>query len=350
MSRLQDAFALHDIARQADEAGQVERGRLILAGARALEAAAVADATAMRGYDPPPEGHRDPASIFVNWSDFWQTDHAETDWLFEPILARGRGHAIFASRKTGKSLVTLWMAATLATGGEPVRVVYLDYEMTGADLDERLTDMGYGPATDLSRLRYALLPSLPPLDTPDGGAALLHIVAAEQAAHPRDDLAVIIDTTSRAVTGDENSADTIRAFYRWTGLGLKQRGVTWARLDHAGKDATRGQRGSSAKDDDVDIIWRLDKAEDGYALIREAARMGWVPEKTALRRHDDPLRFTAQLLFWPEGTKALADLLDKLGLPAEATRQVARKALTDAGQTASTTVLAAAVKYRKGSG
>src|SRR5204862_406235 len=143
--------------------------------------------------------------LFVNWAKFWADDRPENDWILDQLLARGRGHAFWAAQKTGKSLVTLWMAASLATREDPIRVVYLDYEMTEDDLYERLSDMGYGPETDLSRLRYAVLPALAPLDHPEGGAALLEVVDTEQAAYPDHHVVLIIDTTSRAVAGDESS-------------------------------------------------------------------------------------------------------------------------------------------------
>src|SRR5207249_3684126 len=104
---------------------------------------------------------------------------------------------------------------------------------------------------------------------------------------------------------DENSADTIRAFYRYTGLGLKKRGVTSARLDHSGKDGTKGRRGSSAKGDDVDVIWRVERTNEGLILKRDAARMGWVPERVPLRRLDDPLRYVIATGSWPAGTRDL---------------------------------------------
>ena len=53
--------------------------------------------------------------------------------------------------------------------------------MTPDDLDERLREMGYGPGSDLSNLHYATLPSLPPLDTPEGGKAVAEPAAEEPA-------------------------------------------------------------------------------------------------------------------------------------------------------------------------
>jgi hypothetical protein len=56
---------------------------------------------------------------------------------------------------------------------------------------------------------------------------------------------VVIDTVSRAIDGEENSNDT------W----LNQLGIAMIRLDHSGKDETKGMRGGSAKSGDVDAVW-----------------------------------------------------------------------------------------------
>lgn len=310
------------------------------------EAEAIAEearAWAIANGEPIPKG----PGPFVDWLDFWSRERSDPEWLYEQVLARGRGHSFYAAQKTGKSLALLWLAATLATGDDPVTVVYVDYEMGDDDLFERLTDMGYGPESDLSRLRYLMLPQLEPLDTQEGAAQLLELVDDTLEAWPDHHLAVVIDTYSRAVAGEENSSDTTRAFYRHTGLQLKRRGVTWARADHSGKDTSRGQRGSSAKGDDVDVIWKVTRSDDGLVLEKDAARMGWVPERVPLRRHDDPLRFSVAAAAWPEGTKALGERLDVLGVPRTASVKTARAALTAAGDTASQQKLAAAVRYRK---
>ena len=186
---------------------------------------------------------------------------------------------------TGKSLLLLEMCAALATGkailgraaSEPVDVLYVDYEMTPADLLDRLTTFGYGPDDDLSRLHYALLPSIDPLDTHTGGLTIISAAIAYRCA------LVCIDTTARAVSGPENEADTFRAFYRHTGLGLKAAGIALVRNDHTGKDAGKGQRGSSAKNDDVDIVWEMTRADNGmFTMTATHRRMGWVPEKVGL--------------------------------------------------------------------
>ena len=154
---------------------------------------------------------------------------------------RGRQAGLFAPAGLGKSLLAVDVSAAKATGrpvlGQPaqapVSVVYIDMEMTPEDLRERLGDLGYGEDDDFSNLHYYQLTALPPLDTIEGGDALMAIVERY------DPEVVVLDTMARVVAGDENSADTFRAFFRCTGCRLKAAGVALLRLDHAGKDPSR---------------------------------------------------------------------------------------------------------------
>ena len=299
--------------------------------------AALEDAAA-----PPPPA----APAFLDWPASWEREHSEAEWVYPDVLARGRGHALYASHKLGKSLLMLSIAAQLATGEEPVVCVYLDYEMTLEDVLERLDDMGYRGA-DLSRLRYALLPDLPPLDTPAGGAALMAMLDGVRAASPGHHLVLVIDTISRAAAGDENSADTYRAFYAHTGIELKRREVTWVRLDHAGKDDGAGQRGSSAKGDDIDLAWRLERSKGRLALRRDLSRMPWVPERVAFRRLEEPLRFIRLVDDYPEGTGELAEILDRLEVPLEATVREAQASLRTIGKGRRGVLIQAAMRRRR---
>ncbi|MCZ7575674.1 MAG: AAA family ATPase [Dehalococcoidia bacterium] len=288
----------------------------------------------------------------VNWADFWARDHLVEDWLLEPLIPMARSVSIYSPAKSGKSLLSLDLAARLATGrrvmdrpaGEPLNVVYLDMEMTEGDLQERLADMGYGPDDDLSHLHYYLLPSLPPLDTPEGGDALVAIARRHNA-----DM-VVIDTTSRVLSGDENASDSIRAFYMHTGLPLKADGRTVLRLDHAGKDLGRGQRGTSAKNDDVDLVWELTaQDDDGVKLRATHRRQSWIPEVVDLVRLEDPLRHERAAHTWPSGTVEVARTLDELGAPMAGNR-AAQKLLREAGYKYRNGVVAAALRYRNSTG
>ena len=277
-------------------------------------------------------------------------DEEQGEWLDPriPILAKGRGHAVYAGAKSKKSLSMLSLAAKAAHERRCL-TLYLDYEMTPADVRERLRDMGYGPESDLSWLKYALLPTLPPLDTEEGGLALLGLLdraVLEAGAEGAHEL-VVIDTISRAVQGEENPADTWRAFYRNTGMRLKRRGATWARLDHTGKDEEKGQRGSKAKDDDVDVVWYLRQTQNGIVLERRHARMPWVPEKVTLLQEDFPLRFLPAADDWPVGTADVANILDRLGVPLQASVRAAGTELRKLGEGRRHDVVTAALKWRR---
>ena len=216
-------------------------------------------------------------NILINWQEFWTQSFPEEDWLIKPLIPRNQLVVIFAPGGTGKSLLALYIAAGLATGRnifgiehQPISVLYMDYEMQQAQLYERLTAMGYNKDTDLTRLHYASLPPIASLDTPEGAKEVCDLARACQAE------LVIIDTFSRAVEGAENDADTVRNFYRWTALKLKTEGRSLLRIDHAGKDLKKGARGTSAKNDDVDLVWQMTRAGDEVRLVPTKKRHTWI--------------------------------------------------------------------------
>lgn len=280
-------------------------------------------------------------SMVVDWPTFWSADMIDAEWLYEPVVARGRAHALYATGGTGKSLLALNIATTVALAGH--RVLYVDYEMTADDLLERLEAMGYGPTTNLASLFYILTPDLPPADTVTGGARVV------RAANLFDVELVVFDTFARAVTGDENEADTIRAFYRHTGAPLKAAGRAFLRIDHAGKMLERGQRGSSAKNDDVDVVWEMVRRDgDAFRLTARKRRMGWVPETVDMMLDPHTATFVVTSFgTWPAGTDEAAEILDELGVPLDFGRPKAARMVRDAGRQIRNGVLSAALKYRR---
>ena len=286
--------------------------------------------------------------VALDWDELWARE-PHNDWLVDEFWPVGRQLHIFAPRKAKKSLLTLWIAASVATGKdpftgtpqEPHHVVYLDHEMTEDDVQERAEAMGFVPDDLRTHLHYYLLPSMPPLDTDEGGLRLMRLVERDKAT------VVIIDTLSRVVKGEENSNDTYQAFYAFTGLRLKRAGVSMARLDHEGH--TKGHsRGGSAKADDVDVVWRLSPTDNGLNLERSASRISWVPERVDLTESADPLAFRTGLPSWPAGTAAKAKELDAIGAPLDVTKRQAIELLKAAGKEQGRgEVLMKAIKHRK---
>jgi hypothetical protein len=299
--------------------------------------------------DEPREGSQAPTDGLTGRitfdHDFWTRNREGEQWLIEPVLALGRSHALYAPAKAGKSLLALEIAAAIASGrpvldqpaGEPRIVLYADFEMTEDDIYERLNDLGYGEGDDLTRFHYHLHPLLPPLDTPHGGIAL--VSHAEQIGAEL----VVVDTVARTISGEENSSDTINALARHTFSPLKARHITSLRVDHAGKDLTKGQRGTSAKNDDVDVVWQLTVADEGAVTLRAThRRISWVPEVVNLTRRDDPLRHQPTDQVWPVGTAEAARKLDDANAPVGISTREARTLIGGKQH-----VVVAAVKLRK---
>jgi len=290
------------------------------------------------------------ASSRLDWRALYAKEHTDDDWLLEPLIPRGRGVSVVAKAKSEKSLLYLYLAASLAAGrpvlrrpaGDPVDVMYLDMEMTEDDVLDRLTEMGFG-AEDLDHLHYHLLPSLSPLDTTAGGAEVV-----ELAHHYKAEL-VIVDTLSRVLSGPENDSDTIRNYYTYTGRPLKAAGVANVRLDHLGKDATKGGRGSSAKADDVDLVWEITRRDQDHLDLKAThKRMSWVPATAHLHRTDDPISYQLVDNTWPAGTAGVATALDRLNVTLDASRSKARDVLHEANvPTGGNAVLSAALRYRR---
>ena len=292
------------------------------------------------------------ATWYVDWAQLWSTENQQGEWLCEPLLARGRAHALYAGAKSGKSLLLLELAAALATGRpvlnlpkrEPIPVLYIDYEMTGADVRDRLEAFGYSNEDNMEHLHYVLLPSIGGLDTKAGADTVIAAVTQKNIQ------LVIIDTTARAVEGEENDADTLRAFYRWSGVALKSLGVTWVRADHAGKDSAKGQRGSSAKNDDVDVVWKFTKRNTTSILIEAThRRMQWIPDKIELelREHNGVLMHSIIGDEITDAAQQLAKQLDSIGADVEITARAARELLKKHNIKSASDILRSALRVRR---
>lgn len=285
---------------------------------------------------------------FVDWVAAWDADY-ELEWLVDGLWPVGRHLHIFASAKSGKSLLMLWIAANVACGRDPFTmqaitprvVVYVDFEMTLHDVIERVQDMGF-ESDQIKGLRYALHPTLKPLDTNEGGQECLAMCQSENAD------VVIFDTLSRVVKGEENSNDTYRNFHLYTGTRLKAAGISMARLDHEGKQLG-SSRGASAKVDDVDLVYQLQPVEGGIKLRKTAARVSFTRDEINVTKTDEPLGFTLTgARLWPQGVLERAKLMDELGMPIEVSKRQAIALFKEAGvPQGKGTVLNAAIAYRK---
>lgn len=293
----------------------------------------------------------------LNWEQIFDGAPDDVDWIVRDFVACGQSYSVVSLAKQGKSLLLLDAAAAAATGRtafghrpqKPLRVLYVDHENSRDDLVERLRDMGYKP-DDLGNLRYLSFPTMSPLDGAAGGVDLVELAEHHDAA------LVIIDTVARVVAGEENSADTYRNLYRHTLSPLKAAGRAVVRLDHQGK-GREGARGSSAKNDDVDVVWQLSQLldDDGEVLIRlklERQRGSSHPDHLLLRRETTPLlrHVLRPDALTPNQAQRVGDCVDaliRLGVPADTGSRKARVALRERGHRFGNDTIAAAVRARK---
>ncbi len=287
---------------------------------------------------------------FIDWEKaFYGEPEPEPSWLVEGFLERGTVNSLYSEVKSGKSYLVQDIAAAKAAGrsvlGFPASareaVLYLDFENSLGLITERMRAMGY-TAADLKHLHYASYPDLPMLDTPEGGEAACKLAHLCQAG------LVIVDTTSRTIQGNENSADTFADLYKHTLMRLKRAGHTSLRLDHEGKDPSRGARGSSAKGADVDVSWHLVREPgDILNLQPEFDRARHVQGFRVQIHQGPPLRHLLVRTALSGVQIELAEKLDQLRVPRSASRETCRKALREANVTCRTEDLAAAVRARK---
>lgn len=260
------------------------------------------------------------------------------EYVLDGLIPAGVAVSLAAPAGTGKSLLSLAIALSVARGRRSFagltipkrrRVLYVDMENTTDDLAERFESFGVRRGDTLDGLTYLSFPEIPPLDTPDGGRQVSAILDA-YGIGPGD--LVVIDSLQRVIQGEENSADTMRGYYLFTGLTLKRRGVTSLRLDNTGKDTERGSRGTSGKRDDVDLeLVMLPDADDPekFRIHVRKTRLSDIPSlnisryvgtdgQTIFSTADDPFR---------SAVNAARTALEQAGVPTTATVHEARQAL-----------------------
>lgn len=222
-------------------------------------------------------GTQDP----LNWSEVWTREYPPITWVenMEGLVIAERATNLYGTAGTGKSELALHRAVEAARAG--VRVLWLDREMTEVDVKERLNDMGFNP-DDLDNLIYMLYPELPLLDSEDGGRALVEM------ANVHDADVIVLDSLSKFLGGDEQDSGTHTKFWVWTLIPLRQARRAILLIDHAGKDISRGARGTSAKMDNVDLYMEITRNQNGAYLTTKKQRHSWVRGMYSYRRYREP--------------------------------------------------------------
>ena len=226
--------------------------------------------------DLPPQLER-PSIISLDIGELIAWEFPPMEALLTPWLCKQHLALLHAWRGVGKTHFVLGVAYAVAGGGtflkwkadKPQRVVYIDGEMAGAAIKERLVAIRESspaesnPPENFFRI---ITPDaqpcpLPDLSTKDGQKKI--------APHIADADLIVVDNLSCLMrSGNENDAESWNPVAEWA-LDLRRRGKAILFVAHDGKGGQ--QRGTSKKEDVMDVVIQLEhtkdyNAEDGAAF------------------------------------------------------------------------------------
>jgi len=212
--------------------------------------------------------HRKPRRVVVMGAhDLLAFAFPARDTLLAPRLESQSLAMIYAWRGVGKTHVALGIAYALASGGEclgwrapsPTSVLYLDGEMPGAALRDRLARIVASADNEAPEglLRFVtpdLQPDgiMPDLSTCEGQKAI-------EAALGNARVIVVDNLSCLARTGKENEGDSWQPVAEWA-LRMRATGRSVIFIHHSGKGGQ--QRGTSKREDLLDVVMLLKRPAD----------------------------------------------------------------------------------------
>lgn len=205
--------------------------------------------------------------VMVDAAGLMSAHFPTRDQLLSPWLLSQSLSMIYAPRGVGKTHVALGVAYALASGGRflgweaaaPVRVAYLDGEMPGADLRDRVRRIA--EATDRKAVPGHLQFMTPDLQ-PNGIMPNLYDRAGQRAIVEAagDAQVIIVDNISAMVRGGkENEGESWQPVAEWA-LSMRSSGRSVVFIHHAGKGGQ--QRGTSKREDLLDTVISLRRPND----------------------------------------------------------------------------------------
>jgi putative DNA primase/helicase len=196
------------------------------------------------------------------------------EMLLAPILPEKGLTMVYAPRGVGKTHVAHGIGFAVATGGlflrwaapKPRRVLVVDGEMPGSELQKRLGEIIAGAAIKPAPGAFNLLPA----DLVEGGVGNLADPKVQAALDPwLDGIELLILDNLSTLTSvlRDNDQESWGPIQEWL-LRLRRRGISALLVHHAGKGGT--QRGTSRREDVLDTSISLRRPSDYVAT--EGAR------------------------------------------------------------------------------
>ena len=201
-------------------------------------------------------------------TDFLDAQIPENRLVMDPVLREKDLAMVYAGRGVGKTWFNLSLAAAISTGRkcfdlwsvpEPRKVLYLDGEMSSMELQDRLRKIFNGIGARSEKGYFTLCAAdrqagaMPNLATAEGQAALDKLVE-------RAEVVFVDNISCLASLDDENDAAAWQPVQRWL-IDLRRRGKAVILVHHSGKGKDADQRGTSKREDILDLVLKLVRVE-----------------------------------------------------------------------------------------
>ena len=202
---------------------------------------------------------------------------------------------IYSPRGVGKTLLGLSVGYAVASGDkflewsapEPRSVLYVDGEMTAAEMQHRLAAIVAGFKREAAPNYFRMLSAdvtergLPDLATPEGQRMFDDAIGDAE-------LTTLDNISTLCRSGKENEAESWQSVQDWM-LGHRRAGRSILFDHHAGKGG--GQRGTSKREDVLDSVIALRRPSDyrpeeahGSRCILKSTAVFMVRTQSSLRR------------------------------------------------------------------
>ena len=252
---------------------------------------------------------RDPTVVAVSAHDLLAREFPPREVLLDPWLTSQALVMIHAWRGVGKTHVALGIAYALSSAGsflgwtasKPTSVLYIDGEMPGAALRDRLARLVTDSDSDAAPgvLRF-ITPDLQPggmvpdLSTQEGQRAIDEVLG--------DATVIVVDNLScLARSGKENEGDSWQPVAEWA-LRMRASGRSVIFIHHSGKGGQ--QRGTSKREDLLDVVIALKRPTD--YTPQQGARFEIHFEKARSLHGQEVEPVEAALEMLPDGRQAWA--------------------------------------------
>ena len=181
------------------------------------------------------------------------------EFLIDGLIYEGRAHELFGRDGTNKTMLIVWMLASLAA--RELDVLLVEYEMDEDAIATFLDEMGFDRSA-LAPFFHQVVPERP------WGAALLDELTED---FPQCS-AVALDNVAEAIasfSGDENAAgDTLKALAPLRDLAHRPNGPAVIAADHLPHARDNAARGTTAKGALVDVAFQV---ETPHPVTRDRA-------------------------------------------------------------------------------